>query len=448
MTGFARSRSHICRSCFSTSSRDCSPSASTMRNSLPARTSSTPANPSELSECWMAFPCGSRTDGLSSTMTVAFMRGNCKRSALPSLLRAAVGVDARRPVFLALLRLRRWRARIARFEVFLAAVIGDDMRLVAQLRAIRRFLRFVAGIDLLVEMALIARHCWLRRAEVEGLELALVVDASHVRELLQHEAGDGAPEALPGRVVAAPVHAGPHPAEADVVGEVVDLRLQRPAAVRLQPRMRAEERRHLLLAEEEGEDLARCRGVRAVSGWIRRMARRARAHRLVLRVRIAALLAGIGTEVVGRIELVGAVEKDGELLLLVVRSAYVLDRPFTPRRAVMRRFLAAFGEPLVVPGRLQCAGDGHVERRPHQRLPRRRPVARPHQEVGDVPVIEPGRLALHGARQTAPGADHLLAGKAVHEHSAERIGAEVPQLADRTAAASLRQFAFLELADV
>ena len=83
MTVFARSRSHICRSCRSTSSRDCPPSASTIRNSLPARTSSTPAKPSELSECWIAFPCGSRTDGLSSTITVAFMASDFMPSGAP-----------------------------------------------------------------------------------------------------------------------------------------------------------------------------------------------------------------------------------------------------------------------------------------------------------------------------------------------------------------------------
>src|SRR5258707_704579 len=58
------------------SSRGCPLSASVTRNSLPARTSSTPSKPSVLNECWIAFPCGSRTDGLSSTMTVAFMVAN------------------------------------------------------------------------------------------------------------------------------------------------------------------------------------------------------------------------------------------------------------------------------------------------------------------------------------------------------------------------------------
>src|ERR1041385_2552166 len=73
MTVFARSRSHICCNCLSICSRDCPLSASDSRNTLPARTSSTPAKPSELSECWMALPLGSRADGFSSTVTVAFM---------------------------------------------------------------------------------------------------------------------------------------------------------------------------------------------------------------------------------------------------------------------------------------------------------------------------------------------------------------------------------------
>ena len=72
MTVFARSFSHICRICCSISGRDCPLSANVMRNSFPARTSSTPENPSELSECWIAFPCGSSTDDLSSTVTVTF----------------------------------------------------------------------------------------------------------------------------------------------------------------------------------------------------------------------------------------------------------------------------------------------------------------------------------------------------------------------------------------
>ena len=72
MTVFARSFSHICRICCSTSGRDCPLSANVIRNNLPARTSSTPENPSELSECWIAFPWGSSTECLSSTTTVIF----------------------------------------------------------------------------------------------------------------------------------------------------------------------------------------------------------------------------------------------------------------------------------------------------------------------------------------------------------------------------------------
>ena len=72
MTVFARSFSHICRICCSISGRDCPLSANVIRNNFPARTSSTPENPSELSECWIAFPWGSSTDDLSSTTTVTF----------------------------------------------------------------------------------------------------------------------------------------------------------------------------------------------------------------------------------------------------------------------------------------------------------------------------------------------------------------------------------------
>src|ERR1041385_5361566 len=88
MTVLARRRSHICCNCLSICSRGCPLSASDSRNSLPARTSSTPEKPSELSECWIALPCGSRTDGLSSTVTVAFMDGDCKgdrRKPVPHL---------------------------------------------------------------------------------------------------------------------------------------------------------------------------------------------------------------------------------------------------------------------------------------------------------------------------------------------------------------------------